>query len=208
MFAGIDSFWGVLIFIVISIIASWMQKKQQQGRNEGEQPAPPPLPRRKRAPGPTPTQPAEPQPLSWEEELKRLLDGSLAEPPPPPAAPPPIIAETRRPVPPPPPPPREFTESTYEVTRSPVEVSFKPLPPLTESVHAYADASSLEQKVGQHMRDVTHHPIKLTHAQQRPVSQSRGQARALLGNRESLRTAILASVVLGPPRALADDLRS
>ncbi|MBI5384225.1 MAG: hypothetical protein HZA90_06005 [Verrucomicrobia bacterium] len=205
MFAGIDSLIGLVIFLLISVIASWLQKKARSGEEEN-MPAPPPR-RRQRpagAPAPSPTQP-QPKPISWEEELKRLLGDQLpeAQPAPPP---PPVLVESRRPSAPPPPPPlpQEFSESTYTAEKNPVEVTFRPLPALTESVQAYEQASSLEHKVEARLREVTRKPVALTHVFHRKVSQEATEAVALVRHPKSLRSAVLASVILGPPRALAE----
>jgi hypothetical protein len=195
MFAGIESLIGLLVFVVISVLASWLQKKQQ---SQQEPPSlPPRRPRGQSTPPPRHPQPA-PQPVSWEEELKRLLEGQTAEPPPPP--PPPIVVPHRQPAPPPSLP----RESAHPIEHSPVEVTFKALPGLTESTLAYAEASTLEEKVQQHLRDVTRRPVAMTHVQHKASSREAAEALNLVRNPKSVRSAILASIILGPPRALAE----
>jgi hypothetical protein len=142
---------------------------------------------------------------SWEEELKRLLEGKTAEPPPSPPVPPPILVQRPRPAPPPPVSiPEEFSESTYSREHSPVEVTFKPLPTLTESVHTIQEATSLEQKVQQHLREATEKPVQMTKVEHKASTREAVEVRAMVRNPKSLRSALVASVILGPPRALAD----
>jgi hypothetical protein len=199
MFAGIDSLIGLLIFVLISVLASWLQKKQRT-----EEQAPPTLPRRPRAqgaPAPGREEPAR-QKVDWEEELKRLLEGEPAEPPPPPPPPIVVVSQPRQPAPPPLLRQAETVPTSPE--HSPVEVTFTPLPGLTESAQAYAEASTLEEKVQQHLRQVTQKPVAMTHVQHREPSRAAQDALTLLRDRRSVRSAVMASVVLGPPRALAD----
>lgn len=204
IFAGMDSLIGLIIFILISAVASWLQRRQQGGENED---MPPPRPRRRTSsppPPPPPVRTEQPRTLTWEEELKQLLEGQTPQaPPPPPPLPPPVLVE-RRSQPPPPPLPEEFTETTYSVEHSPVEVSFKPLPGLTEAARAYEQASSLEQKVEAHMRGVTRHPVGTSKVEHAALSREASHALALVRDPSSLRSALLASVILGPPKALAD----
>lgn len=205
MFAGIESLLGVLIFILISVLASWLQKKQRQEHEEGG----PSGPTRKPAgrTGPTPaTTPGRPEPeqLSWEEELKRLLGGTLETPAPPPP-PPPVLTRPRQPERPAPPPlVHETTPGPVLPEHNPVEVSFKALPTLTESVHAYQEASGLDDKVKLHLSEVTRKRVGLTSVHHRPSSREATEAMALVRNPTSVRSAVLASIILGPPRSLAE----
>ncbi len=202
MFAGIDSLLGLLIFVIISLLAGWLQKKQRRGQEEEPEETPWPPPKRRSQGAPPPLPRPEQQPMSWEEELKRLLDGQPASPPPPP--PPPVVVRSEPAYPTPPPLPEEFSESTYTAQRSPVEVSFKPLAGLTESPQAYEKAASLEEKVQQHLRDVTTHRVGTTQVARKPLSANAREAVALVRKPDSLRSAVLASIILGPPRSLSE----
>jgi hypothetical protein len=215
MIAGIESLIGLIIFVAISLLASWAQKKQRESQEEN---APPPTPRRRvppgRVPPPIERRPADDESTNWEEELKRLLEGKFPGSEEEPAPPPPIVAQQRPPPPPPvaaqqrspaaAPPPADFSESTYQLERSPVEVAFKPLTGLTESAQAYDRASNLDEAVEARLRQVTRAPVQATRVEPRQATASAQQARALLSRPDTLRGAILASIVLGPPRALSE----
>jgi hypothetical protein len=215
MFAAIDSLIGLLIFVLISVVAGWLQKKQRKEQEE-QGPAPPPRPRPTGAPMPPPGQHSTPKPLSWEEELKRLLEGNLPESEPPPAPPPPIVVQRphRAPPPPipaaPPPLPQHTHKSVFDVVEesNPAEVSvepvFHPLPDLSESLLAHQRASQLEQQVQEHLRLVTQHPVRSAGLPHRAATPEATAALSLLRSPKSARTAVLAALILGPPRALSD----
>ncbi len=203
MFAGIDSLIGILIFVFIAAALSWLQKKQTEGQEDQETPSPfPRQPRSPGAPSPPRGQPQAPRPQSWEEELKRLLEGRVEEAPPPP---PPILVQrpsARSPLPPPL--PQAARPAFPSAERSPVDVEFKPLPGLTTSVQAYQEASTLQEKVQQHLRQVTRKPVGTTQVLHRAASPEATRAIGLVRDPQAVRSAILASVVLGPPRAFTD----
>ena len=213
MFAAIEFKLLILIvFVIISALSSWLKKKQGGEQEEGEPTSPTRRPRSASAP-PPPAPPAG-KPVSWEEELRRLLQGEI--PGTQPAPPPPIvIQQPRHPAPPPiaesaPPPLRHVHKSVFDVIeeRSPMDVdvqpSFHALPALTESVQAYQQASHLDQEVERHLREVTQRPIGLTTVHRKGVTPEASAALALVRNPKSMRTAILASIIIGPPRALAE----
>lgn len=210
MLAGVDSLVGLIIFAVITMIASWLKKKQGEGTDDSS--APPP--RRSRTmdmPAPPPLdEPA--QPVSWEAELRRLLQGETAETPT--APPPPVVYEARRPAPPQfpqaEPPPLPEHRDVFEVIEEPnpmnvdVQPRFQPLPTLTESVQAYQQASQLDRKVQDHLREVTQRPVGSTGVLRKGATPEATAALALVRSRHSVRAALLASVILGPPKALAE----
>jgi len=80
------------------------------------------------------------------------------------------------------------------------------MPALEQSSQAYQRASRLEDRVAQQLRrvqeQVTTHKKAATRKEVAPEVR---QALQLLRGRSSQRTAILAAVILGPPRALAPD---
>ena len=197
----------VVGFLIASAISQWMKKRK--GAEEGQD-TPAPLPHPRRVGGPPPVHQPETKPVSWEEELRRLLQGEPAEPAP---APPPIVVHETRRVPPPilpRPEPAPRHRSVFEVEDQPspmdvdVQPKFQPLPELTESVQAYQQASQLDRKVEAHLREVTQRPVGSTSVQHQGTTPEARAALALLRNPQSARTAILASLILGPPRALAD----
>ncbi len=76
------------------------------------------------------------------------------------------------------------------------------LPGLAHSAEMYEKASQLGRHVETHFRDVK--TLVATHApaqQSAPASPEMERARALLRNRESIRSAIVAAVILGPSKA-------
>ena len=77
------------------------------------------------------------------------------------------------------------------------------LPGLTASAQSYQRASQLDENVAERLRaigkQVQLHPVRV---QAGALSPEVTQARALLQNRRSLRALIMASVILGPPKAL------
>jgi hypothetical protein len=216
MFAAIDSLLGLIIFLAISVVASWLQKKQRRGEGEEAPPAPSRQPRE--AGPPDLAQPAPHKPVSWEEELKRLLEGQLGQPEPTPQPPPPVILPMprRAPTTPPPlpasqaPPPRHLHRSVFEVAeeQNPTDVDVSPrfhaLPTLTESALTHEQASQLGRTVEEHLRQVTERPVGATSVHRRAASPEAAAALALLRNPKSARSAILVSLILGPPRALAE----
>jgi len=218
LLAGIDGLVGLLIFAAISIIGSWLQKRQQGGETGGT-PAPPPgRPRPAGAPAPRSHPQPAPEPGGWEEELKRLLGGDLAGTKPSPAPPPPIVVQAPRRMPYIPPPvsesspaePEPAHRSVFDIVEeaNPTDVrmepNFQPLAELSESLQTHQQASELDHTVVAHLRKVTQHPIGLTSVQHKAATPEASVALALLRNPKSARSAILVSLILGPPRALAE----
>ena len=215
MLGAIDNLFGLLIFVLISIVASWLRRKQG-GDDENPMPAPP-HPRRRPTATPAPRSPtpapAEATELSWEEELRRLLQSEKEEAKLP-SSPPPIIVQVPHRTPPPMPaetaPPAHKHKSVFEVAevRNPTDVEVTPnfhaFAGLHESDQAYAQASQLDHTVQAHLRQVTDHHVGSTHVQHRAPRVEATQALGLMRDRNSLRAAMLASVILGPPRALSD----
>jgi hypothetical protein len=212
MFAAIDTVIGLLVFFAIAAVSSWLKKRQRGDHETG--PAPPP-PRR---PGS--------KPAGWEEELRRLLEGDEpTSPPPMPPRPPPVptVPAPKRVFTP----PKAVTPAEEMERGLAVE-----LPTLTQSAQSYQRASQLEQqveqfmqrraalstsaaaferasqldvKVSEHLRQVveqTPTPARVPGRRLWVRSPDAAQAVALLRHPPSLRSALLASVILGPPKAL------
>lgn len=202
MLADIGDFIGLIIFAVIAIIASWLKRKQ--GESEETETWTPPPPRRPQStrgqPPPPPVQQPPPKAMTWEEELRRLLEGQLPEREPPP---PPIIAQRPAPAPPPLPVP---TPRVPEIEEPAFPAAFRPSTVLRESELAYERASHLDTQVEEHFRELMTHPPAQTELPRRSaVRPEIAEALALVRSRRSLRAAVLASVILGPPRALAHE---
>lgn len=185
---------GIIIAIVVTIIASLVKKKQPDDEWE----LPPELkPKRDQPPQSTP-----PKVSRWEEELRRVLQEQ--------PAPPPIV----RPVTPPPPiyqqPPPLAQREEYQ--SSPDEgVSEEPAVPrlhtFAEASENYTHAASLLQRTQAQLHQLhgpTHRaapPASVRHVE--PAPEIRDLLK-MLRQPQGARAAILASVVLGPPRAFSD----
>lgn len=200
--AGIESLLIFLVFIVLSALSTWMQKRQQAEDDTADRlPGEPGRPQRPASPPsgqPGPRRPT-PSPLQdWEGELRRLLQGERPPSPqaPPPPAPPPLAVPPVRPR------PAGFPqvgsselggERDERVTR------------LEDSQQAFRKAQKLQAEAAKQLRAAQ----AKTALHRRPYALAEipsGEsdiraARALLSNPWSARQAIIASVVLGPPKA-------
>jgi len=194
MIAAIGGFIVLVIFITLAIIASLLNKRQD--REE----APPVF----RPPGrPPPPPPAR----SWEEELRRALEGTFLEPPV--IVSPPAQRPSLRRMPPPVPvvePEGPSDAGGIEVSLSlpqpDIEPAFRPLPGLDESQQRYAGAAHLQTRVAQHMADLTRHRVGTTAAHRSQVPIETLAAARSLRSHQGARVAIIASIIMGPPRAL------
>jgi hypothetical protein len=203
----------IAIIVLASIVHSWMQRKQEESGGES---TPDPEGRPRRGPrtgsGPPPRRPAPPGPANWEEELRRLLHGDIPAVPPPiapppvpppmpapsrastPAAPLPVLARTAIPV------PDEGMEMEVGLSVRPVTLH------QAASAHDRAQVqtrTSVHDSVVQRMQDtanrVTAH-TKIAEGALRAVRSA--TLRELLRDRSAQRTAIVAAIILGPPRGL------
>lgn len=140
------------------------------------------------APAPSPA-------ASWEEELRRLLQGEQQ----PRRTPPPVVIQVPPPLPPPVRRPAPVPQSDPDMDRG---LSVR-MPTLEHSAQAFLRASNLESKVAEHMQRVgqqvaSHKKLEL----KKEVAPAIRQALSLVRNRQSQRAAIIAGIVLGPPKAL------
>jgi hypothetical protein len=245
MFASIE-FFVFLIIAGATALFNWLQKRNQEPEDwAGQQPPRPnrtPTPTRSSPPPLPQTQPAR-KTTDWEEELRRMLEGTAAPPPPPPPvrAPAPVVIQEKRPAEPPPsrpaPPPRPqptmalpkiFEEKYYKAhcnhcgehmefpASSTGEMIICPhcgrptaLEPFTETAVEILShkphLSSLSERVAAHMGNSGHHraptaPAKVLRTQQ--VWPEVAETVALFKNAKSVRQAVIASLILGPPKAL------
>ena len=192
MLADISGLIGLVIFVAIAIISSLLKRKQ-----EDEFELPPELkPRRDKPP-----RPEQPVARNWEEQLRQLLEER--------PAPPPVIEE----VPAPPAPmrpvfrptaveePEPHIEVSLRTARPNVEPTFQRLPGLTQSDARFDDAASLQERVTQHLADVTRHRVGTTSAHHAETPARVGELLNMIRHPEGVRRAMLASIILGPPRA-------
>lgn len=201
--SGLESLITIAIFLGIAVVSAWLKRKQQADDDTETWPAEPHRPTppaRPLTPTPRPQVPRPTKPASWEEELRKLLEGDEPAPQPPPV----IVYETPRPRPPPaapPPVPRRapviIREADDEMERGlPVH-----LPSLTQSGQAYKRASQLDVSMAEHLRQISEKVTTHAPAMKR-LPPALHPAFALIRNRASLQSAIVASLILGPPKAL------
>lgn len=223
-FAAIDNIWVMLAIVVISALSSWFQKRNKKdgqvepwGGEDDET-------YRQQRTGSSPPAPNPSQPLNWEEELKRLLegkpplDGTAGTPPPPP----PVI----RRVPSPPPLPekvsresegvdeeslasRESSSPWQDTSLDSQPAPTKPLAHLEHTTQAYQRATHLHETVAAHLRRVDEQtekhgkPLTAPRLLRRDTGSADARAVvALLRRPSTARQALLASFVLAPPKAL------
>ncbi|MDB6016860.1 MAG: hypothetical protein JWR19_1349 [Pedosphaera sp.] len=183
-----------------------------------------------RSPARPPTRQNQPLPpktvkvTSWEEELKRLLEGdkpivSSTRPQPGPTA-----VVTAKPMAPPPIPPI-VRPKTRPVMVMPSLVKSKavrapkpgptPIPvpavttfatrnmaPMRESRQAYARAGQLDKTMSAQIDKVPTQRVQPTYVERAPLSPDVAQVISLFKNPRTARQAVIASVILGPPRGL------
>ena len=229
---GVSTLITLVVFVAISALSSWLKNRNAE-KSADELPPPPLIPRRGQTNRPSP--PArEQKPVSWEEELRRLLEGES------PAAPPPqpIIIERRAPEPPPlrhpvaePPPTlaarrRAAAEEEESGEGGGLAVD---MPTLSQAASTQAYAAQVDERAGKRLRqggafaaaNASHVRAsqlhELTAARMRRVSEQTPammavttrvsrttegvRVSAMLRHPESVRTAIVASIVLSQPKA-------
>lgn len=220
--ASLESLIVFVVILAISALGNWLKTRKGQGaEGPGDQETPGPLPRRPGAParGPTETGPAPEPVFDLERELRRMFG---QEPDAPPTPPPPVLAP--KPVAPPASPPRrtareiregldeEYVPLTLpETTHFPktaraLDQAGSPafeLAQLEESRTAYQRASSLESAVQTKLDAVRPggtHALDPEFARSVARSAELAQVLSSLRHPRTARQAILASVILGPPR--------
>jgi hypothetical protein len=207
MLAAISGLIGLVVFIAIAIISSLLKRKEG-----GDFELPPELKSRRDKP---PRQ--EPAPArNWEEQLRQLLEERPAPPPiveelPPPApawqGQPQQVIASRAPGKPAirairPPDPEPHIEVALRPPSPQIEPSFQQLPGLTDSDARYTAASHLQERVVQHLAEVTRHRVGTTSVTRHEISPEVRDAIGLVRDHKAIRAAMLASIILGPPRAL------
>ncbi len=208
--------------MVLSAASNWLKKRQDQDAATRRRPGSPP-PTRVPRPGPAPTAPPRPAAPSsgvdWAEELRRLLEGEPTEvmpPPTPPSPPTPAAAPAQtRTAPPMPPPPLEGlpvpTTSRVSFPRAPIASDEAPAPgfelaTMEASQAAYQGAAALPVRSTRRLQRVVEQTARPTPASPLPHSPA-GPPEAItvlaqLRQPRTTRQAILAAVILGPPKAL------
>jgi hypothetical protein len=219
LFALDTSLITAIVIIVISALSSWAQQRKQKREEEaewggwGDSPAEHPSdqhPSRHSETPPTPTTAPRPTASNWEEELRRMLGEAPAAPPPRAPQPPPIVVVQPKPQPPPvpvytparPEPEPVYAEENYEELVTPAPR----LGQLSEASIAYERASQLHANVAEQLRQIKlqtqQHSVISARQPQRARSQDAGKVVQMLRNPHTVRQAIIASMVLNPPKAL------
>jgi hypothetical protein len=72
---------------------------------------------------------------------------------------------------------------------------------LRESETRYAEASHIQQRIASRLAGVTRHRVENTAVQRKETSADARELVAMLRNPQTVRRAVLASIVLGPPKA-------
>jgi hypothetical protein len=220
----------VAFFITISAFSNWMKRKsgQTEDGKSGTGSGPGPGQRPRSRPSPPGMPPPARTTFDWQEELRRLLTGEIEAPPPP--APPPINVPLQRGEGAPPPLRSATPESRPRATTAPAPEAPTQLGRLTEAAAAYQRGSDvdawaaadmqqlaalpestsrlqwvghLDERVGLYMRQVGSRPVGLTtivrHGGRSPEIQ---QAIGWVRRPHALRQAIIASMILAPPKGL------
>ena len=215
--ASIEGMLVLLVIAAASAFFNWLKKRNEEKSGQSA-PPPPPMPAQRGASPPPP-----PQAQNWEEELRKLLEGETPALPPPPV----IVQPPRRVSPPPPP---MIEPMPYEA-ESPAPPMFQPMPVLNQSAEAFERArrldetasqevdrgstlaaaaqaflvgSQLDDRMAEHMRQVTLRPVGSTGVTSGERTAEATAALQMIRNPRSVRTAMIAAVILGPPRALAE----
>lgn len=197
-----------LISLLIDLFTSLLGRSKKD-----EEEAPRPVTR----PDPSRPRPPAARPTSWEDELRRLLEGQAGPASAPPAQRPPVMAPQAPQAPrvitvmaPKPPPARPAPVNLPQARPvpatkpSPIEVSARELAPLTQSQQAYARASQIDKTVAAHIEKVSGQHVQATVVIRRAPSPEVTQVISLFKNAKAARQAVMATVVFGPPRAFEE----
>ena len=199
-------FLVTMAFVIMVAIFNWFKRRQSESPppqpTEKRSEPPPPRSRRSSQEASPPIQPRKaPRPTRWEEELRRFLEGepeptSSPKPAPSPSAPSHI-----------PPPPPLITTSTHPVVPHELVVRQEQppteLPARTSSVEAYQRASQLDIQVAERLKQVSQQVGRHSLATPGDItSLETARMLHLLRNKDTLRSLVMASIVLGPPKAM------
>lgn len=195
MFADIGDFIGLFVFVLVAIVSMLFKKKEKQEDENFE--LPPELKRRREQ--------APPVTHSWEAELRRLLEDRPAPPPvvrhapPAPASvPPPVIQpiwDERAHIPAPAPARKRHIEP---------EPAFTSEGEVCEPEAQFTGATHLTERVAHHLAEVTRHRVSPTKVRHSGAPVEVRRARELVRTPHGARAAIIASIILGPPKALEE----
>jgi hypothetical protein len=214
-------FFLTMAFVIAMAIFNWVKRRSQSDDSTDTHPErraqPPSQTPEQRAPtgsmeprpsGARPLPTATPRPpvrkIDWEEELRRMIEGREPESPP---AQEPVLREDR-PAPVAVPPPLIFTPPPLQTHRPvPRPEPERGLPVqlegLTVSQQSYQRASHLDETVAERLRQVGQQVARHAAASGRGIaSMEVARALAMVHEPHALRSVVMASVILGPPKAL------
>jgi hypothetical protein len=222
-----DKIVVLLLLAAVSAFADWRKKraKEEERRRQLGGGASPTV---TGAPAPSPAAPpiVAPRPAAghsgnWEDELRRLFGEEEPEKPAqrPTAPPPVVISPTARRVPPPIPPTRRppatmpagpIRAPAPRISPRPAPIPVptvtsletRPLASMTESTQAYSQAQKLDESMGAHIDKVPNQLFRPTEVVRTRASAEAYEAVSWFRNARGARKAILATVILGRPRAL------
>jgi len=210
--AGFDSLIYIVLFLAFGAVSNWLKRKQQGGgAGSPETDQVPPVAPRRQAPSGAPAAPPS-DPAGWEEELRRLLGGEPVTAPPLPPPPPVVPARPSRPFAPAPVMAEEMEPiqtATLRRAENRVEHAleakpFQALPVLAEATPAFEQASQLDERMTREIRESTRHAVGTTRVLRKPTTPTAAEALALVRNPRTIRSALVASTILGPPKSLAE----
>ena len=203
--ASVEGAIILLVLWLLSALFNWIKRRAEEKQSGAPAPVPP-RPGEHPAPAPAPATAAK----TWEEELKRLLEGEspvFTPAPPPPVAPPiivtvppPVLAPARAPARA----PATRRTAAVEPWSEESDAPSRPLATLRESEAAFSSASQLHERVAARMRHVVDHTREVSSS---PLEIRRHHVAAtatlaLLQSPQSARQAIVTALVLAPPKAL------
>ncbi len=251
MLASIETFFIFLLIAGGSALFNWLKKRGEKTEDWGDTNMPPPIRREstlERSSPPPISQPTK-QATNWEEELRRMLEGTVptTRTPPPPIviqerkAPPPIPRP--QPVPQRPEPttmslPKTFAEKYYKAhcnhcdehiefpssateeviscphcyrptvlrpfqdTRVETITHQTELSSFAAATKKYDAAAHLSERVAAHMHGVGHQAVGLTSIEStKKIWPEVAETKALFKNAKTVRQAMIASLIFGPPKA-------
>ena len=153
--ASVEGAIILLVLWLLSAFFNWIKRRAEQKQSGAPAPAPP-RPGEHPAPATSPATAAK----TWEEELKRLLEGEspiFTPSPPPPVAPPlivtvppPVLAPARAPARP----PATRRAAAIEPMSEESDAPSRPLATLRESETAYRRGSTLDRRTGERLQKV------------------------------------------------------
>ena len=199
-----------LLFVFMAVISSWLKKQAARTGSDDSSPDQSNNPQNR------------PQPITWEEQLRRMLNEEQPTPPslPPRPPPPPVVSRPRpapqRPAPSPPVVIRPTLISRREPERGIEPLPVPPLPagiqvssgqlaPMTESRQAYERGSEIQQQMSAQISQIQSHKVMATSVMRRAASPDIAGVVSLFKSGRTARQAVIASVILGTPRSLDEN---